>query len=206
MFPIMNQKGETIAFGGRLLGDGKPKYLNSPETPLFACAKFGLPQARARRSVTRIRRSSSKVIWTSWRWPSTDRQRGGDARYGDHGNARAKAAASGRSHRLLLRRRRAGRAARGRWKNSLEALPEQKSVGFVFLPEAGRDPDSFVRNQGTESFERLIAQAMPLSEFLCANWRRIAITTSAEGRAKIGGRGQALAWLLANASFAATVG
>ena len=49
MFPIMNQKGETIAFGGRMLGDGKPKYLNSPETPLFEKGRevFGLPQARA---------------------------------------------------------------------------------------------------------------------------------------------------------------
>ena len=49
MFPIMNQKGEVIAFGGRVMGDGEPKYLNSPETPLFEKGRevFGLPQARA---------------------------------------------------------------------------------------------------------------------------------------------------------------
>ena len=49
MFPIMNQKGEVIAFGGRVMGEGEPKYLNSPETPLFEKGRevFGLPQARA---------------------------------------------------------------------------------------------------------------------------------------------------------------
>ena len=55
----------------------------------------------------------------------------------------------------------AGRKAAWRaLENSLEALPEQKSIGFVFLPESD-DPDSFVREQGTEAFERLITQAMP---------------------------------------------
>ena len=79
----------------------------------------------------------------------------------------------------------AGRKAAWRaLENSLEALPEQKSVGFVFLPETD-DPDSFVRSQGSEAFERLIAQAMPLSEFLLRELASHCDMTSAEGKAKL---------------------
>lgn len=79
----------------------------------------------------------------------------------------------------------AGRKAAWRaLENSLEALPEQKSIGFVFLPER-EDPDSFVRTHGTEAFERLITQATPLSEFLLRELASHCDMTSAEGRAKL---------------------
>ena len=79
----------------------------------------------------------------------------------------------------------AGRKAAWRaLENSLEALPEQKSIAFVFLPEP-EDPDSFVRSQGKDAFERLIAQAMPLSEFLLRELAAHCDMTSAEGRAKL---------------------
>ena len=68
--------------------------------------------------------------------------------------------------------------------NSLEALPEKKSIGFAFLPEAD-DPDSFIRGQGTEAFERTIAQATPLSEFLLRELASNCDISSAEGRARL---------------------
>ena len=187
MFPILNQKGETIAFGGRLLGDGKPKYLNSPETPLFEKGRevFGLPQARAA-----LRDKDTAIVVEGYMDVVALAQHG-------VGNAVATlGTATTATHVQKLLRQvdrivycfdgdAAGRKAAWRaLENSLEALPEQKSVGFVFLPEAD-DPDSFVRSQGTEAFERLIAQAMPLSEFLLRELASHCDMTSAEGKAKL---------------------
>lgn len=187
MFPILNQKGETIAFGGRLLGDGKPKYLNSPETPLFEKGRevFGLPQARAA-----LRDKDTAIVVEGYMDVVALAQHG-------VGNAVATlGTATTATHVQKLLRQvdrivycfdgdAAGRKAAWRaLENSLEALPEQKSVGFVFLPEAD-DPDSFVRRQGTEAFERLIAQAMPLSEFLLRELASHCDMTSAEGKAKL---------------------
>ena len=187
MFPILNQKGETIAFGGRLLGDGKPKYLNSPETPLFEKGRevFGLPQARAA-----LRDKDTAIVVEGYMDVVALAQHG-------IGNAVATlGTATTATHVQKLLRQvdrvvycfdgdAAGRKAAWRaLENSLEALPEQKSVGFVFLPETD-DPDSFVRSQGTEAFERLIAQAMPLSEFLLRELASHCDMTSAEGKAKL---------------------
>ena len=187
MFPILNQKGETIAFGGRLLGDGKPKYLNSPETPLFEKGRevFGLPQARAA-----LRDKDTAIVVEGYMDVVALAQHG-------IGNAVATlGTATTATHVQKLLRQvdrivycfdgdAAGRKAAWRaLENSLEALPEQKSIGFVFLPETD-DPDSFVRSQGREAFERLIAQAMPLSEFLLRELAAHCDMTSAEGKAKL---------------------
>ena len=187
MFPILNQKGETIAFGGRLLGDGKPKYLNSPETPLFEKGRevFGLPQARVA-----LRDKDTAIVVEGYMDVVALAQHG-------IGNAVATlGTATTATHVQKLLRQvdrivycfdgdAAGRKAAWRaLENSLEALPEQKSVGFVFLPETD-DPDSFVRSQGGEAFERLIAQAMPLSEFLLRELASHCDMTSAEGKAKL---------------------
>ena len=187
MFPIMNQKGEVIAFGGRVLGEGEPKYLNSPETPLFEKGRevFGLPQARAA-----LRDKNTAIVVEGYMDVVALAQ---------HGVANAVATlgtATTATHVQKLLRQvdrivycfdgdSAGRKAAWRaLENSLEALPEQKSIGFVFLPEKD-DPDSFVREQGTEAFERLITQAMPLSEFLLRELASHCDMTSAEGRAKL---------------------
>ena len=187
MFPIMNQKGEVIAFGGRVLGEGVPKYLNSPETPLFEKGRevFGLPQARAA-----LRDKDTAIVVEGYMDVVALAQHG-------VGNAVATlgtATTATHVQKLLRQVDRivycfdgdgAGRKAAWRaLENSLEALPEQKSIGFVFLPET-EDPDSYVRGHGTESFERLIAQATPLSEFLLRELARQCDMTSAEGRAKL---------------------
>lgn len=187
MFPIMNQKGEIIAFGGRVLGEGEPKYLNSPETPLFEKGRevFGLPQARAA-----LREKNTAIVVEGYMDVVALAQHG-------VGNAVATlGTATTATHVQKLLRQvdrivfcfdgdAAGRKAAWRaLENSLEALPEQKSIGFVFLPET-EDPDSFVRSQGTEAFERLITQSLPLSEFMLRELASRCDMTSAEGRARL---------------------
>lgn len=187
MFPIMNQKGEVIAFGGRVMGDGEPKYLNSPETPLFEKGRevFGLPQARAA-----LREKNTVVVVEGYMDVVALAQHG-------VGNAVATlGTATTATHVQKLLRQvdrivycfdgdNAGRKAAWRaLENSLEALPEQKSIGFVFLPDT-EDPDSFVRKQGAEAFDRLITQAMPLSEFMLRELASHCDMTSAEGRARL---------------------
>ena len=187
MFPIMNQKGEVIAFGGRVMGEGEPKYLNSPETPLFEKGRevFGLPQARAA-----LRDKNTAIVVEGYMDVVALSQNG-------VGNAVATlGTATTATHVQKLLRQvdrivycfdgdNAGRKAAWRaLENSLEALPEQKSIGFVFLPDT-EDPDSFVRSQGTEAFERLITQATPLSEFLLRELASHCDMTSAEGKAKL---------------------
>ncbi|WP_263770098.1 DNA primase [Propionivibrio soli] len=187
MFPIVNQKGEVIAFGGRVLGAGEPKYLNSPETPLFEKGRevFGLPQARAA-----LRDKDAVVVVEGYMDVVALAQHG-------VGNAVATlgtATTAMHVQKLLRQVSRivycfdgdaAGRKAAWRaLENSLEALPEQKSIGFVFLPPED-DPDSFVRREGAPAFERLIVEAMPLSEFLLRELASHCDMTSAEGRARL---------------------
>ena len=187
MFPIISQAGEVIAFGGRVIGEGEPKYLNSPETPLFEKGQevFGLPQAR-----TALREKNTVIVVEGYMDVVALAQHG-------IGNVVATlgTATTARHVRKLLRQvdrivfcfdgDAAGRKAAWRaLENTLEALPEQKSVGFAFLPEP-EDPDSFVRNQGVAAFERLVAEALPLSEFLMRELAARCDMTSAEGRAKL---------------------
>lgn len=187
MFPIQNQKGEVIAFGGRVLGDGEPKYLNSPETPLFEKGRevFGLPQARQA-----LREKNLVIVVEGYMDVVALAQHG-------IGNAVATlGTATTPTHVQKLLRQvdrivycfdgdAAGKKAAWRaLENSLEALPEQKSIGFVFLPERD-DPDSFVRSHGKEAFERAVSQALPLSEFLLRELSTRCDMTSAEGRARI---------------------
>ncbi|SDG59323.1 DNA primase [Propionivibrio dicarboxylicus] len=187
MFPIVNQKGEVIAFGGRVLGSGEPKYLNSPETPLFEKGRevFGLPQAR-----TALREKNTVIVVEGYMDVVALAQHG-------VGNAVATlGTATTATHVQKLLRQvdrivycfdgdNAGRKAAWRaLENSLDALPEQKSIGFVFLPET-EDPDSFVRSHGKDAFERLIADALPLSEFMLRELASRCDMTSAEGRARL---------------------
>ena len=187
MFPIINQKGEVIAFGGRVIGEGEPKYLNSPETPLFEKGRelFGLPQARQA-----LRETNTAIVVEGYMDVVALAQHG-------VGNAVATlGTATTATHVQKLLRQvdrivycfdgdSAGRKAAWRaLENSLEALPAQKSIGFVFL-SAQDDPDSFVRDHGKAAFERLIAQATPLSEFLLHELMSRCEMSSAEGRARL---------------------
>lgn len=187
LFPIINQKGMVIAFGGRVIGHGEPKYLNSPETPLFEKGRevFGLPQARQA-----LREENCAIVVEGYMDVVMLAQHG-------IGNAVATlgtATTTAHAQKLLRQVDRvvycfdgdeAGRKAAWRaLENSLEALADNKSVGFAFLP-ASEDPDSFVRQHGAEAFRALIREATPLSDFLLREMSRRCDPTSSEGRARL---------------------
>lgn len=187
MFPIVNPRGEVIAFGGRVIDQGEPKYLNSPETPLFHKGNelFGLPQARAA-----MRENKHVIVVEGYMDVVALAQHG----IGNVVAALGTATTVTHVQKLLRQADRlvfcfdgdaAGRKAAWRaLENSLEVLPEQKGIGFVFLPE-GDDPDSFVRRNGNESFRQVIERATPLSEYLLRELSGRCDLTSAEGSARL---------------------
>ncbi|OQW40864.1 MAG: DNA primase [Proteobacteria bacterium SG_bin4] len=187
MFPILNQKGQITGFGGRVIAQGEPKYLNSPETALFAKGQELYNLFSARRA---IREANCVIVVEGYMDVIALSQHGIDNVVATLGTA-----TTGVHVQRLLRQTdniifcfdgdKAGRkAARRALENSLELLTDGKYLGFLFLPE-GADPDSYVNQYGKESFEKQIAQAVPLSEFffkeLCSGLK---LQTS-EGRAKL---------------------
>ena len=187
MIPIINQKGDIIAFGGRIIDHGEPKYLNSPETPLFEKGRelFGLPQARQA-----LRETNTAIVTEGYMDVIALAQNG-------VGNAVATlgtATTATHVNKLLRQVDRvvfcfdgdnAGRKAAWRaLENALEALADNKRLAFVFLPQDD-DPDSYIRANGKEAFERLVKQAMPLSDFLLRELAQRCDLTSSEGKAQL---------------------
>ncbi|MDR2188464.1 MAG: DNA primase [Azonexus sp.] len=187
MIPIISQKGDIIAFGGRIIDHGEPKYLNSPETPLFEKGRelFGLPQARQA-----LRERNTAIVTEGYMDVIALAQNG-------VGNAVATlGTATTATHVSKLLRQvdrvvfcfdgdAAGKKAAWRaLENALEALADNKRLAFVFLPPE-HDPDSYIRAHGKADFERLVKEAMPLSDFLLAELARRCDLTSSEGRAQL---------------------
>ncbi|PXW95024.1 DNA primase [Sphaerotilus hippei] len=187
MFPIRNPKGEVIGFGGRIIDAGEPKYLNSPETPLFVKGRelYGLFEAR-----TSIRERGHVLVTEGYMDVVALAQLGVPNAVATLGTA-----CSGEHVAKLLRFSEhivfsfdgdaAGRRAAGR---AMEAvLPhasDTRSFRFLFLP-AEHDPDSFIRAHGTEAFERCIAEAVPLSTQLIHAAREGCDLATPEGRARM---------------------
>ncbi|NMM82542.1 DNA primase, partial [Acidovorax sp. SRB_14] len=168
MFPIRNVKGECIGFGGRVLGDDKPKYLNSPETPVFHKGRelYGLFEAR-----TAIREQGCALVTEGYMDVVALAQLGFPNAVATLGTACTP------EHVQKLFRftdtvvfsfdgDSAGRrAARKALEGALPYASDTRSIKFLFLP-AEHDPDSFVRAHGSEAFARHIGDALPLSRFL----------------------------------------
>ena len=187
MFPIQDQRGNVIGFGGRVLGQGEPKYLNSPETPLFHKGEelYGLTQAR--QSI----RDEDRVVVVEGYMDVVAL-----AQYGIGNAVATLGTATTSSHvRKLLRQAsqvvfcfdgdRAGRKAAWRaLEASLDVLADDKLVGFLFLP-AEHDPDSFVRAEGAGAFRSLAAQPTTLTEFLMRELKADVDLSTAEGRARL---------------------
>ncbi|MCV2366829.1 DNA primase [Roseateles oligotrophus] len=187
MFPIRNVQGETIGFGGRVLDKGEPKYLNSPETPVFSKGRelYGLYEARQglrQRGYALVVEGYMDVVAL--------------AQHGFNNAVATLGTACTAEHVLKLFRftesvifsfdgDAAGRRAAGR---ALEAaLPhatDVRSVKFLFLPTE-HDPDSYVRDLGADAFERCIAEAIPLSRQLMEVAGEGCDLSSAEGRARM---------------------
>ncbi len=187
MFPILNQRGSVIAFGGRVIGDGEPKYLNSPETPLFEKGRelYGLTPARAA-----IRAAGRVVVVEGYMDVVALAQHGIGYAVATLGTA-----TSATHVQKLLRQTdevvfcfdgdAAGRkAAWHALEVSLPCIADQKTLRFMFLPPE-HDPDSFVRERGHEAFEKALAEAVPLSEYFLDGLKSRVDAGTAEGRARL---------------------
>lgn len=187
IFPIVDARGQVIGFGGRALGNSEPKYLNSPETPLFDKGRelYGLPQARQA-----IRRENTVLVVEGYMDVVALAQHGVE-----HAVATLGTATTPTHVQKLLRLAdrvvfcfdgdTAGRKAAWRaLEASLEHLADDKTVGFVFLP-VEHDPDSFVRAEGAAAFRALIDQPVRLSEFLLRGLSQQADGVTPEGRAQL---------------------
>ena len=187
MFPIINQRGFVIGFGGRVIGAGEPKYLNSPETPLFEKGRelYGLAQARQA-----IRDAGRVLVVEGYMDVVALAQHGVGYAVATLGTATTP------SHVQKLLRQAdeivfsfdgdaAGRkAAWHALEVSLPATLDHKTIRFLFLPE-GEDPDTYVRTKGKEAFEDLVGRAEPLSAYLLAQLRARVDTDTAEGRSRL---------------------
>ena len=187
MFPIRDTRGRTIAFGGRILSTGEPKYLNSPETPVFHKGRelYGLYEARrAERKLERLLvvEGYMDVVML--------------AAHGIHNVVGTLGTATTSEH---LRRifgvvpevtfcfdgDRAGRDAAWRaLQVSLPSLHDGRQIRFMLLPE-GEDPDSLVRREGAAAFNQRLGESIPLSQFLLDSLARDVDLTSLDGKARL---------------------
>ena len=187
MFPIRDARGRTIGFGGRTMGDGEPKYLNSPETVLFHKGRelYGLYEARqALRHIERL------VIVEGYMDTVAMARHGIDFAVATLGTATTDEHLN-RLFRLTdnayfaFDGDRAGKKAAWRaLENALPHIREGRQVRFVFLPD-GHDPDSFVNENGADAFVKLMDAGMPLSEFLIHELSTQVDMDSIDGRAKL---------------------
>ncbi len=196
MFPIRNVKGECIGFGGRVLGDEKPKYLNSPETPVFSKGRelYGLFEARQS-----LRELGYVLVTEGYMDVVALAQLGfpnavatlGTACTNDHVQKLFRFTdqvvfsfdgdAAGR------------RAARKALDAALPYATDVRNVKFLFLPSE-HDPDSFIREHGKDAFSRYVAEALPLSRFLIDAARAGCDLDTIEGRSLLASNAKPL-WM-----------
>ena len=186
MFPIRDNRGRVIAFGGRVLGDEKPKYLNSPETETFHKSRelYGLYEAR------KYNQKLERLIIVEGYMDVV-----GLAQFGIGYAVATLGTATTAQHLDRLFRTvsevifcfdgdAAGRKAANRaLETTLPAITDGKQAKFLFLPD-GEDPDSLVRQEGTEGFEKRLADALPLSDFFFKSLEDSSDLTSLDGRAR----------------------
>jgi DNA primase len=187
MFPIRDSRGRTVAFGGRVLGDDKPKYLNSPETPVFhkGSELYGLYEAKkANNKFSRILMVEGYMDVIAL------------AQNGIRNAVATLGTATSDRHMLRLFRQtsevvfcfdgdEAGRTAAWRaLENTLPLMEDGRQVRFLFLPE-GADPDDFVRQNGKAAFEEAVAKASPLEEFFFDKLSAGLDLETIEGRARL---------------------
>jgi DNA primase len=186
MFPIRDSRGRIIAFGGRILDQGEPKYLNSPETVLFHKGRelYGLYEARRSRS------NLKRLLIVEGYMDAVRLHQ-----YGINYAVATLGTATTPEHLKRIFRivsevvfafdgDRAGRAAA--WRALQHALPEARQgreIRFLFLPD-GHDPDSLVGEEGAEAFERRLDATLPLSEYLIRELSEQSDLTHADGRAR----------------------
>src|SRR6187402_924533 len=204
MFPILDRRGRVIAFGGRVLSsEQSPKYLNSPETPLFHKGKelFALWQVKqANQTVTRI------MVVEGYMDVIALHQAGLPIAVATLGTATTP------EHAEVLFRTapdvyfcfdgdRAGKAAAWRALESvLPRMRDGRQAHFLFLPD-GEDPDTLVRKEGKDGFEKRMKESMPMSEYFFEELARDVDVTRLDGRARLAERARPLIAKLPDGAF-----
>jgi DNA primase len=187
IFPIVDSRGRVVGFGGRIIGEGEPKYLNSPETPAFHKGRelYGFFDARrANRKLERV------LVVEGYMDVVSLAQQGIDNAVATLGTA-----TTPEHLRRLFRATpevvfcfdgdRAGRDAA--WRALQTSLPEMRDgrqVRFLFLPD-GEDPDSVVRSEGRDAFTRRLDDTLPLSDYLFRELEDRTDVDSMDGRARL---------------------
>jgi len=186
MFPIRDRRGRTIGFGGRVLDGGEPKYLNSPETPVFHKGRelYGLHEC-----LQADRKPREILVVEGYMDVVALAQHGLNNAVATLGTATT----TQQVDRLFQTVRdvvfcfdgdRAGKQAAWRaLENVLPAMRDDRQARFLFLPD-GEDPDSLIRTRGAEGFNTLLAEASPLSDFLFRELSSEADMRSIDGRAR----------------------
>ncbi len=186
MFPIRDLRGRTLGFGGRVLGDDKPKYLNSPETDFFSKGKelYGLYEAK------KHNRNLEQLIVVEGYMDVIAL-----AQYGLWNAVATLGTACGEDHLKLAFKHvsevvfcfdgdNAGRnAAKRALLNSLTSMEDGRQIRFLFLPE-GQDPDSLIRQIGQDRFKEQLTRATPLEDFLFDVAAEDTDLNSMDGRAR----------------------
>jgi len=187
MFPIHDTRGRVIGFGGRVMGSGEPKYLNSPETAVFSKGRelYGLFLAR-----NAIRDAGKVVVVEGYMDVVALAQHGVEYAVATLGTSTTPTHAQ-KLFRLTdtvvfcFDGDNAGRKAAWRaLENTLPELRDGKNALFLFLPD-GEDPDDYIRRRGKAAFEQALAKAVSLSEFLLSELVSRHPPESAEGRAAL---------------------
>lgn len=187
MFPISDKRGKVIGFGGRVIENGTPKYLNSPETRIYSKGQelYGLYEAKqACKNLTRL------VVVEGYMDVVALAQHGVDYAVASLGTA-----TTSEQLQTLFRTvkeviccydgDRAGRDAAWRaMDNALPLINDGYSLKFVFVPD-GEDPDSLIRQKGQAAFEAVLDSAMPLSKFLFEHLMSQVDMNSLEGRSSL---------------------
>jgi len=187
MFPIRDRRGRVIGFGGRVLDDSVPKYLNSPETPIFSkgLELYGFFEAKqANRDLKRL------LVVEGYMDVVALAQHGVSWSVASLGTS-----TTSEQIQLMFRNTseiiccydgdRAGREAAWRTlQNSLPQLQDGRQIKFMFLPD-GEDPDSMIRQLGETDFIALVDKAMPLSQFMFDNLIKQVEMDSEDGRSKL---------------------
>jgi len=187
MFPIRDARGRTIGFGGRALGDGEPKYLNSPETVLFHKGRelYGLYEARQA-----LRQIDQLVVVEGYMDVVALSRHGIDFSIATLGTATT----SDHLDRIFRLTEsvvfsfdgdRAGKAAAWRaLENALPQVREGRQIRFVFLPEK-HDPDSYVNEYGSDAFLKAVEEGVALSDFLIGELSSQVDMTTIDGKARL---------------------